>query len=77
MASPWALEGFNTRAGALTRLISSALFTRRPRRTPAADAGSDRRHRALRHAVILPGCSHQALLDTRWGEPAIADDPHR
>jgi hypothetical protein len=77
MASPWALEGFNSRAGAMTRLIGSALAKVRTRRTPAAGADSDRRDRALRHAVILRGSSNQALLDTRWGEPAVADDRPR
>jgi hypothetical protein len=82
MASPWALERFGGLAGVVSKRFPQAfgaalervLTRRHAARTATTEDTEDRRRRALRHVVGMSFNSNQGLLDTRWGDTAIADD---
>jgi hypothetical protein len=81
MASPWALDRFGGLTGALSKRLPQALgaalertFAKRSATTDAPADEAPGRREALRHSVIFSGASHQALLDSRWGEPTVDDD---
>jgi hypothetical protein len=83
MASPWALDRFGGLTGAISKRLPQALgavlertFAKRATADPQPDEAPGSRRQALRHTVLFPGASNQALLDARWGEPTITDDRH-